>query len=795
MESCLPIKEKERYKLGNPKSLHYLNQSNCYELVGVSDAHDYLTTKRAMDIVGISQKEQDAIFRVVAAILHLGNIDFAKGEESDSSILKDEESKFRLQMTADLLMCDPHALEDTLCKRVMITPEEIIKRSLDPHGAAVSRDGLAKTIYSRLFDWLVDKINLSIGQDPSSKCLIRILDIYGFESFKTNSFEQFCINFTNEKLQQHSNQHVFKMEQEEYTKEEIDWSYIEFVDNQDILDLIEKKPGGIIALLDEACMFPKSNHETFSQKLYQTFKDHRRFIKPKLTRSDFTIVHYAGEVRYQSDQFLDKNKDYVVAEHQNLLSSSSCSFVAGLFPSLSDKGAKSSKFSSIGSRFKLQLQHLMDTLSSTEPHYIRCVKPNNFLKPAIFENISVLQQLRSGGVLEAVRIKCAGYPIHRTFDDFLNRFRSLAPEVFEGNYEEEVACKKILEKMGLTDYQIGKTKVFLRAGQMAELDARRASILGISAKVIQKHIRTHITRKMFVKKRKASIHIQSFWRGELARKLYKLMKREIATVIIQRDLRRHLTRKAYIRIKLSTVVLQTGLRSMVARIEFRYRERTKAAIVIQANWRCHRAFSDYKKLKKASIILQFRWKVRITKRELSKQKMEAIKAASPVIREPSHSDIDAEKIETLTMEVENLKALLWAEKQRADECERKYAEAQITNEERRKKLEETERLVHQLQDSFNRMTNSMSNQVSELKMILSTSNLSSISGNFTGEDQIEFISSDSDSSSSSSDFTFPAPTSPTFPSVKPSPFQLIIQDISAAELSGFESERAFDDFF
>ncbi|XP_030933806.1 myosin-9 isoform X2 [Quercus lobata] len=794
-----PPEEKERYKLGNPKSLHYLNQSNCYELVGVSDAHDYLTTKRAMDIVGISQKEQDAIFRVVAAILHLGNIDFAKGEESDSSILKDEESKFRLKMTADLLMCDPHALEDTLCKRVMITPEEIIKRSLDPHGAAVSRDGLAKTIYSRLFDWLVDKINLSIGQDPSSKCLIGILDIYGFESFKTNSFEQFCINFTNEKLQQHSNQHVFKMEQEEYTKEEIDWSYIEFVDNQDVLDLIEKKPGGIIALLDEACMFPKSNHETFSQKLYQAFKDHRRFIKPKLTRSDFTIVHYAGEVQYQSDQFLDKNKDYVVAEHQNLLSSSSCSFVAGLFPSVSDEGAKSSKFSSIGSRFKLQLQQLMDTLNSTEPHYIRCVKPNNFLKPAIFENINVLQQLRSGGVLEAVRIKCAGYPIHRTFDDFLNRFGSLAPEVFEGNYEEEVACKKILEKMGLTDYQIGKTKVFLRAGQMAELDARRASILGISAKVIQKHIRTHITRKMFVKKRKASIHIQSFWRGELARKLYKLMKREIATVIIQRDLRRHLTRKAYIRIKLSTVVLQTGLRSMVARIEFRYRERTKAAIVIQANWRCHRAFSDYKKLKKASIILQFRWKVRIANRELSKQKMEAIKAASPVIREPSHSDIDAEKIETLTMEVENLKALLWAEKQRADECERKYAEAQITNEERRKKLEETERLVHQLQDSFNRMTNSMSNQVSELKMILSTSNLSSISGNFTGEDQIEFISSDSDSSSSSSDFTFPAPapapTSPTFPSVKPSPFQLIIQDISAAELSGFESERAFDDFF
>ncbi|XLS92547.1 hypothetical protein HN51_068555, partial [Arachis hypogaea] len=184
---------------------------------------------------------QEAIFRVIAAILHLGNINFAKSEEeTDSSVLENEESKLHLQITAELLMCDPSALEDVLCKRVMITPEEVIKRSLDPLGATVSRDGLAKTLYSCLFDWLVQKINVSIGQDPESKCLIGVLDIYGFESFKNNSFEQFCINFTNEKLQQHFNQHVFKMEQERYTKEGIDWSYLEFVDNQDVLDLIGK---------------------------------------------------------------------------------------------------------------------------------------------------------------------------------------------------------------------------------------------------------------------------------------------------------------------------------------------------------------------------------------------------------------------------------------------------------------------------------------------------------------------------------------------------------------------------
>ncbi|XP_061969970.1 myosin-9 isoform X4 [Populus nigra] len=608
-----PHEEIEKYKLGNPKSFHYLNQSNCYELVGVSDAQEYIATRRAMDVVGINEKEQDAIFRVVAAILHLGNINFEKDEDIDSAVVKDEQSLFHLQMTAELLMCDPLSLEDALCKRVMITPEEIIKRSLDPHAAAVSRDGLAKTIYSRLFEWLVDKINVSIGQDPNSKCLIGILDIYGFESFKANSFEQFCINFTNEKLQQHFNQHVFKMEQEEYAKEEINWNYVEFVDNQDVLDLIEKKPGGIIALLDEACMFPKSTHETFAQKLYQTFKDHKRFIKPKLTRSDFTIVHYAGEVQYQSGQFLDKNKYYVVAEHQDLLSASKCSFIAGLFPPLSEESAKPSKFSSVCSRFKIQLQQLMDILNSTEPHYIRCVKPNNLLKPATFDKINVIQQLRSGGVLEVIRIKCAGYPAHRTFSEFLIRFGILAPEIFKGNYEEKVACKWILEKMELKGYLMGKTKLFLRAEQMAELDAKKARLLRNSATVIQRHFRTYTTRKDYIVLRKSSIHIQSHWRGRLARELYKYKRKEVAAVKIQKNLRRQLARRAYTDIRISALVVQTGFRAMAARKNFRYREQTKAATIIQTCWRCHRAVSYYKKLKKASVISQRRWRGRTVK--------------------------------------------------------------------------------------------------------------------------------------------------------------------------------------
>ncbi|MQL92688.1 hypothetical protein Taro_025315 [Colocasia esculenta] len=777
-----PREDIEKYKLGNPKSFHYLNQSNCYALDGVDDALEYIATRRAMDIVGISEQEQEAIFRVVASILHLGNIDFAKGKEIDSSVIKDEKSRFHLNMTAELLMCDAQGLEDALIKRVMVTPEEVITRTLDPASAIVSRDGLAKTLYSRLFDWLVDKINVSIGQDPNSRSLIGVLDIYGFESFKCNSFEQFCINFTNEKLQQHFNQHVFKMEQDEYTKEEINWSYIEFVDNQDVLDLIEKKPGGIIALLDEACMFPKSTHETFAQKLYQTFKNNKRFVKPKLSRTNFTICHYAGEVTYQADQFLDKNKDYVVAEHQDLLSVSKCPFVAGLFPPLPVETSKSSKFSSIGARFKLQLQALMETLSSTEPHYIRCVKPNNVLKPAIFENFNVIQQLRCGGVLEAIRISCAGYPTRRTFYEFLHRFGVLAPDILEGNYDDTVACQKILDKMGLKGYQfsaimIGKSKVFLRAGQMAELDARRAEVLGRAARTIQRQIRTHIARKEFLLLRKAAIHLQSLWRGKLACKLYEEMRREAAVVKIQKNLRRHIARKSYKLLRSSAVILQTGLRAMSARNEFRFRKQTKAAIAIQVNasikfFFLHCLFSSLEvailvlpngaaretgALKEAKDKLEKRveeltWRLQLEKRlrtDLEETKAQeiaklqetfhemqlqveeahamvirekeaarkAIEEAPPVIKETPVLVHDTEKVDALTAEVESLKTLLLLERQSADSMKQAFAEADAKNKELVEKLGDAERKVDQLQDSVQRLEEKLSNVESENQVL------------------------------------------------------------------------------
>uniref|UniRef100_A0ACD5X744 Uncharacterized protein n=1 Tax=Avena sativa TaxID=4498 RepID=A0ACD5X744_AVESA len=617
-----PPEDVKRFKVGDPRSFHYLNQTSCYEVANVDDAREYLETRNAMDIVGISQEEQDAIFRVVAAILHLGNINFSKGQEIDSSRLKDQKSINHLKTVAELLMCDEKSLEDSLCQRVIVTPDGNITKPLDPDSALQSRDALAKTVYSRLFDWIVDKINNSIGQDPDAISIIGVLDIYGFESFKVNSFEQLCINMTNEKLQQHFNQHVFKMEQEEYTRDEIDWSYVEFVDNQDVLDLIEKKPGGIIALLDEACMFPKSTHETFAQKMYQTYKSHKRFSKPKLARTAFTINHYAGDVTYQADYFLDKNKDYVVAEHQALLNSSRCSFVANLFPPLPEESSKQSKFSSIGTRFKQQLQALMETLSTTEPHYIRCVKPNTVLKPGIFENDNVLNQLRCGGVLEAIRISCAGYPTKRTFDEFIDRFGVLAPELVDSS-DEKTACAAICDKMGLKGYQIGKTKVFLRAGQMAEMDARRAEVLANAVRLIQRRVRTHLMRKDFISLKKASIQTQKFWRARLARKLFEHMRRVAAAITIQKHTRTHSAWKAYIQVYKSSITIQTGLRAMAARKEHRFRRETKAAIIIQTRGRQHKAYVAYKQQKRASLILQCAWRARVARKELRKLKMEA----------------------------------------------------------------------------------------------------------------------------------------------------------------------------
>ncbi|XP_052133735.1 protein OPAQUE1-like [Oryza glaberrima] len=621
---CASEQDADKYKLAHPRNFNYLNQSHTYELEGVNEAEEYLKTRRAMDIVGISFSHQEAIFRTVAAILHLGNIEFSPGKEFDSSAIKDEKSKFHLQMAADLLMVDGSLLLSTLCYRTIKTPEGNIVKAVDSSAAAISRDALAKTVYAQLFDWLVDNINMSIGQDMESRALIGVLDIYGFECFKYNSFEQLCINFANEKLQQHFNKHVFKMEQEEYKTEEINWSYIEFVDNQDILDLIEKKPIGIVSLLDEACMLGKSTHETFAMKLFQNFKAHPRLEKPKLSKTDFALSHFAGKVIYQTELFLEKNRDYVNLEHQNLLCSSKCSFLSGLFALQQDDPSKSSyKFSSIASRFKQQLQALMETLSSTEPHYIRCVKPNSMNYPQKFENGSVLQQLRSGGVLEAIRISLAGYPTRRTYTEFIDRFGLLLPEHMDERFDEKSLTEKILRQLHLENFQLGRTKVFLRAGQIAVLDSKRTEILEKAARIVQGRFRTFVACKEFHSTKKASVSLQAYCRGCLARNLLDAKRQIAAAVSVEKYARRWFCRCEYLHLRSSALVIQSGVRYMLAIQKLLQLKNNKAATIIQALWRMKKLYDFHRQYRHATILIQCCWRQKLAKRAFRNLKQAA----------------------------------------------------------------------------------------------------------------------------------------------------------------------------
>ncbi|KAL9249460.1 Myosin-15-like protein [Drosera capensis] len=567
---CASREDAEKYKLGHPREFHYLNQSKIYELEGVSNADEYVRTRRAMSIVGITQDEQDAIFRTLAAILHLGNVEFSPGKEHDSSTITDQKSRFHIGMAADLFMCDVGFLLSSLCKRSIQTREGVIIKALDCNAAIASRDTLAKTIYARL----VEKINYSVGQDPHSQVQIGLLDIYGFECFKLNSFEQFCINFANEKLQQHFNEHVFKMEQEEYQREAINWSYIEFIDNQDVLDLIEK-------------------------------------------------------VTYQTDTFLDKNRDYIVMEHCNLMSSSKCSFIAGLFPSMPEESSRSSyKFSSVAARFKQQLQALMETLNSTEPHYVRCVKPNSLNRPQIFENQSILHQLRCGGVLEAVRISLAGYPTRRTYAEFVDRFGLLAPDIVNTSYDEKIVTEKILRKLKLENFQLGKTKVFLRAGQIGVLDSQRAEVLDTSAKRVQNRLRTYIAHRDFLLTRAAASSLQAYCRGCLARKIYLAKREAAAASLIQKHVRRWLSRSAYLQLCTAAVFIQASIRGFLTRGRFLLGKEHRAATRIQAQWRMHKLQSAFRQDQMSIIAIQSIWRRKVAKRELQRLKKEANEAGA-----------------------------------------------------------------------------------------------------------------------------------------------------------------------
>lgn len=682
--------EKAAWFLKPAREFNYLNQSTCFEIPGVNNAEEYQATIRAMETVGIPAPDREAILRTVAAILHLGNVDFVADKSGDeASVVAPGASEYHAEACAKLLGVEPAALKHAMTTRTRQTPEGPITSPINVRAAVDTRDSLAKIIYSKLFDWLVERINNAIGEDKNCAASVGVLDIYGFESFKTNDFEQFCINLANEKLQQHFNQHVFKQEQAEYEREAIDWSYIEFVDNQDALDLIEGKTG-ILDLLDEQCRFPSASSNDFAQKLYgaPSCKDSKRFSKPRTSQSAFTIDHYAGAVTYECKNFLDKNKDFVVAEHQILLQNSEHDFVRQLFPPPPEEPAENltpgkrtvksgNRFNSVGSQFKKQLHDLMTQLHAMEPHYVRCIKPNEKNQPMLFENGNVLQQLRCGGVLEAVRINCAGFPSKRPYADFVDHFWPLSPDLLHTLQDDRDIAEGIIKKAGISGFQLGKSKVFLRAGQMAVMDKLRTEKMNSAAVTVQRYTRGWLTRHQVARQKEQIRILQAAVRARAARLELRALRREKAAVTIQTKWRGHKELAHFKEAYRVVLRIQSIWRGARARKQYTAMRRENAAKIIQTCWRRHVARSAFLKVKQAAIVVQCRTRCKAAKRELRKLHSEA-RAATKLLEDKKVLEVKMKELQNTLEVVQNqrneLRQQLKDEKLAVAEAERRLHE-------------------------------------------------------------------------------------------------------------------------
>ncbi|KAJ4710499.1 myosin 1 [Melia azedarach] len=447
----------------------YLRQSSCHSIMGVDDAEQFRIVLEALDIVHVSKEDQESVFAMLAAVLWLGNVSFSViDNENHVEAVADE----GLITVAKLIGCDIEELKLALSTRKMRVGNDNIVQKLTLSQAIDTRDALAKSIYACLFEWLVEQINksLAVGKRRTGRS-ISILDIYGFESFDRNSFEQFCINYANERLQQHFNRHLFKLEQEEYIQDGIDWAKVDFEDNQDCLNLFEKKPLGLLSLLDEESTFPNGTDLTFANKLKQHLNSNSCFRGER--DKAFTVCHYAGEVTYDTTGFLEKNRDLLHLDSIQLLSSCSChlpQIFASSMLTQSDKpvvgplykagGANSQKLS-VATKFKSQLFQLMQRLESTTPHFIRCIKPNNLQSPGLYDQVLVLQQLRCCGVLEVVRISRSGFPTRMSHQKFARRYGFLLLESVASQDPLSVSVA-ILHQFNILPemYQVGYTKLF-----------------------------------------------------------------------------------------------------------------------------------------------------------------------------------------------------------------------------------------------------------------------------------------------------------------------------------------------
>ncbi|KTW30754.1 hypothetical protein T552_00466 [Pneumocystis carinii B80] len=507
---------REMYGIQGPDSYFYTGTSECLNVKGMDDSLDFLETCKAMETIGLTLTDKDNIFKMLSIILWLGNIQFQEDKEGNAVIYDAAVTKF----IAYLMEVDEESINKALTSRVLETQKSGRRRSiydvpLNPLQANSTKDALAKSIYNNLFEWILKKINLSMKACENISYTIGILDIYGFEIFENNSFEQICINYVNEKLQQIFVELTLKAEQEEYVREKVKWTPIDYFNNKIVCDLVEAKyPPGIFAALNDAVATAHADSvaadSSFIQKL-SLLTSNPHFEQ---RQSQFIIKHYAGDVTYTVHGITEKNKDNLLKDLLNLIAKSENAFLHELFPEKIDNDSKKRPLTS-ADKIKLSANALMDNLMKCQPSYIRTIKPNSNRSPTEYNEKEVLHQIKYLGLKENVRIRRAGFAYRQTFDKFVERFYLLSRKCsYAGEYiwkhSSRSACEQIFKDISIpsSEFQIGITKVFIKHPEtLFSIESMRDKYWHNMAIRIQRAWRNYLKYR-----NECAIKIQRTWR-------------------------------------------------------------------------------------------------------------------------------------------------------------------------------------------------------------------------------------------------------------------------------------------
>ncbi|XP_068853730.1 unconventional myosin-Ia isoform X1 [Aphelocoma coerulescens] len=573
----------------------YLNRESS-SLPGMDDAANFHAMQDAMRVIGFSPTEVTEVLEVTAVVLKLGNVQLSSSFQASGmeacSITEPQE----LHEICKLIGLDPGTLEQALCSRTVKARDETVLTTLTVPQGYYGRDALAKNIYSRLFDWLVNRINTSIQvKSDEQRKVMGVLDIYGFEIFQDNSFEQFIINYCNEKLQQIFILMTLKEEQEEYVREGIQWTPVEFFDNSIICNLIENSTSGILAMLDEECLRPGVvNEDTFLNKLNQLLATHkhyesketqnaRRVTDTSLPPRCFRIHHYAGKVTYNVMGFIEKNNDLLFRDLSQAMWAARHALLRSLFPEGDPQKVSLKLPPTAGFQFKSSVALLMKNLYSKNPNYIRCIKPNDTKSAMVFTPELVLAQVRYLGLMENVRVRRAGYAFRQLYGPFLQRYKMLNPRTWprwDGGDREGSEVLLAGLAFPAEELAFGHTKIFIRSPRtLFDLEQQRQERVAQLATLIQKVFRGWRCRTQYQLMRKSQILISAWFRGHRQKNHYKQMKR-------------------------SALILQAYARGWKSRRLLRelksQRRRHAAASIIAAHWRGYQARRTYRKYFRSS---------------------------------------------------------------------------------------------------------------------------------------------------------------------------------------------------